>query len=64
MALVGNIRDFSLSDFLYLVDRGYKTGCLHLSRLDENGITVLRERPADWLAVGEQAAFGDGSAGA
>lgn len=35
MALVGNIRDFGLSDFLYLVDRGYKTGCLHLSRLDE-----------------------------
>lgn len=29
MALVGNIRDFGLSDFLYLVDRGYKTGCLH-----------------------------------
>lgn len=35
MALVGNIRDFGLSDFLYLVDRGYKTGCLHLNRLDE-----------------------------
>jgi hypothetical protein len=34
MALVGNIRDFGLSDFLYLVDRGYKTGCLHLSRGD------------------------------
>jgi hypothetical protein len=36
MALVGNIRDFGLSDFLYLVDRGYKTGCLHLTRGDEN----------------------------
>lgn len=35
MALVGNIRDFGLSDFLYLVDRGYKTGCLHLTRGDE-----------------------------
>jgi hypothetical protein len=35
MALVGNIRDFGLSDFLYLVDRGYKTGCLHLSRADD-----------------------------
>ena len=35
MALVGNIRDFGLSDFLYLVDRGYKTGCLHLSRNGE-----------------------------
>ncbi len=34
MALVGNIRDFSLSDFLSLVDRGYKTGCLHLERGD------------------------------
>ena len=36
MALVGNIRDFGLSDFLYLVDRGYKTGCLRLDRLDES----------------------------
>ncbi len=36
MALVGNIRDFSLSDFLYLVDRGYKTGCLHLDRPDDS----------------------------
>jgi hypothetical protein len=35
MALVGNIRDFGLSDFLYLVDRGYKTGCLHLDRPDD-----------------------------
>src|SRR5262245_53146507 len=35
MALVGNIRDFGLSDFLYLVDRGYKTGCLHLDRADD-----------------------------
>jgi hypothetical protein len=34
MALVGNIRDFGLSDFLYLVDRGYKTGCLHLNHGD------------------------------
>lgn len=36
MALVGNIRDFGLSDFLYLVDRGYKTGCLHLNRGDDS----------------------------
>jgi hypothetical protein len=35
MPLVGNLRDFGLSDFLYLVDRGYKTGCLHLTRGDE-----------------------------
>ena len=32
MALVGNLRDFGLSDFLYLVDRGYKTGRLVLKR--------------------------------
>lgn len=38
MALVGNIRDFGLSDFLYLVDRGYKTGCLHLTRGHERAI--------------------------
>jgi hypothetical protein len=36
MPLVGNIRDFGLSDFLYLVDRGYKTGCLHLDRPDDS----------------------------
>jgi hypothetical protein len=36
MALVGNIRDFGLSDFLYLVDRGYKTGCLHLDRANDS----------------------------
>ena len=32
MALVGNLRDFGLSEFLYLVDRGYKTGRLTLQR--------------------------------
>lgn len=32
MALVGNLRDFGLSEFLYLVDRGYKTGRLTLSK--------------------------------
>ncbi|NWJ96188.1 MAG: DUF4388 domain-containing protein [Chloroflexi bacterium] len=31
MALVGNLRDFGLSEFLYLVDRGYKTGKLTLT---------------------------------
>jgi hypothetical protein len=30
MPLVGNLRDFALHDFLYLVDRGYKTGSLIL----------------------------------
>ena len=38
MALVGNIRDFGLSDFLYLVDRGYKTGGLHLDHADETAL--------------------------
>ncbi len=38
MALIGNIRDFGLSDFLYLVDRGYKTGGLHLNRGDESAL--------------------------
>ncbi|MBM7842854.1 DUF4388 domain-containing protein [Herpetosiphon giganteus] len=32
MALVGNLRDFALADFLYLIDRGYKTGSLQLNR--------------------------------
>lgn len=43
MALVGNIRDFGLSDFLYLVDRGYKTGCLHLSRGNEQAILFFEK---------------------
>jgi hypothetical protein len=43
MALVGNIRDFGLSDFLYLVDRGYKTGCLHLDRADEAAILFFEK---------------------
>lgn len=38
MALVGNIRDFGLSDFLYLVDRGYKTGGLHLTHEQETAL--------------------------
>lgn len=36
MPLVGNLRDFALHDFLYLVDRGYKTGSLHLDRPTAN----------------------------
>jgi hypothetical protein len=36
MPLVGNLRDFALHDFLYLVDRGYKTGSLHLDRQAAN----------------------------
>lgn len=43
MALVGNLRDFGLSDFLYLVDRGYKTGGLHLSRGEETAILFFEK---------------------
>lgn len=43
MALVGNIRDFGLSDFLYLVDRGYKTGCLHLSHENQNAVLYFEK---------------------
>lgn len=43
MALVGNIRDFGLSDFLYLVDRGYKTGCLHLNRESDAAILFFEK---------------------
>lgn len=43
MALVGNIKDFGLSDFLYLVDRGYKTGCLYLTHNDD-GATLFFEK--------------------
>lgn len=43
MALVGNIQDFGLSDFLYLVDRGYKTGCLHLTHGDETAVLFFEK---------------------
>jgi len=43
MALVGNIRDFGLSDFLYLVDRGYKTGGLHLSYNQEQALLFFEK---------------------
>ncbi|NTU83249.1 MAG: DUF4388 domain-containing protein [Chloroflexales bacterium] len=43
MALVGNIRDFGLSDFLYLVDRGYKTGGLHLTREHEMALLFFEK---------------------
>jgi hypothetical protein len=39
MALVGNLRDFALADFLYLIDRGYKTGSLVLNR--QNDVATL-----------------------
>jgi len=60
MALVGNIRDFGLSDFLYLVDRGYKTGCLHLDRADdaaslyfEKGKLITASRKEHTSPIGE-----------
>jgi hypothetical protein len=43
MALVGNIRDFGLSDFLYLVDRGYKTGGLHLAHRQETALLFFEK---------------------
>ena len=43
MALVGNIRDFGLSDFLYLVDRGYKTGGLYLTREHETALLFFEK---------------------
>jgi len=43
MALVGNIRDFGLSDFLYLVDRGYKTGGLHLTHEQEMALLYFEK---------------------
>jgi hypothetical protein len=58
MALVGNIRDFGLSDFLYLVDRGYKTGGLHLAHghetallfFDKGKLLLAARRPEDQQA--------------
>ncbi len=43
MALVGNIRDFGLSDFLYLVDRGYKTGGLYLTHEQEMALLFFEK---------------------
>jgi len=57
MALVGNIRDFGLSDFLYLVDRGYKTGCLHLDRLDESASLYFEKGKLITAARKEQSAL-------
>src|SRR4051794_6186522 len=42
MALVGNLRDFGLADFLYLVDRGYKTGRLVLQRPNEQAFLYFQ----------------------
>ena len=60
MALVGNLRDFGLPDFLYLVDRGAKTGRLALQHDDEqaflyfqNGKLVYASRNAAEERLGE-----------
>ena len=54
MALVGNIRDFGLSDFLYLVDRGYKTGCLHLSRGADAAVLFFEKGKLVYATRGSQ----------
>jgi hypothetical protein len=59
MALVGNIRDFGLSDFLYLVDRGYKTGCLHLSRDEEKAILYFEKGKLIYAARHQGEQLGD-----
>jgi len=59
MALVGNIQDFGLSDFLYLVDRGYKTGCLHLSRGDEVAILFFEKGKLIYASKTEKENGGD-----
>jgi Domain of unknown function (DUF4388) len=43
MALVGNIRDFGLSEFLYLVDRGHKTGRLKLQKPDDSAELYFKD---------------------
>ncbi|GAC1542071.1 MAG: DUF4388 domain-containing protein [Herpetosiphon sp.] len=43
MPLVGNLRDYALHDFLYLVERGYKTGSLLLQR-DDDGAALYFDR--------------------
>jgi len=59
MPLVGNIRDFGLSDFLYLVDRGYKTGCLYLSRPSEKAILFFDKGKLIYASRTEGERMGD-----
>lgn len=54
MALVGNLRDFSLSDFLYLVDRGYKTGCLYLTREETKAILFFDKGKLVYASPGQE----------
>ena len=48
MALVGNLRDFGLSEFLYLVDRGAKTGRLTLQKPGDRAELYFGLEP-NWL---------------
>ncbi|NJK81733.1 MAG: DUF4388 domain-containing protein [Chloroflexaceae bacterium] len=59
MALVGNIQDFGLSDFLYLVDRGYKTGCLHLNRANETAVLFFDKGKLTYAAPRPNEKMGD-----
>lgn len=59
MALVGNIQDFGLSDFLYLVDRGYKTGCLHLTHENETAVLFFEKGKLVYASREESEDAGD-----
>jgi hypothetical protein len=59
MALVGNIQDFGLSDFLYLVDRGYKTGCLYLTHGNETAILFFEKGKLVYASKEEGEKAGD-----
>jgi hypothetical protein len=59
MALVGNIQDFGLSDFLYLVDRGYKTGCLHLTHGNETAVLFFEKGKLIYAAKEENNSKGE-----
>jgi hypothetical protein len=59
MALVGNIQDFGLSDFLYLVDRGYKTGCLHLTRGNDAAVLFFEKGKLIFASQGTGGQKGD-----
>ncbi len=59
MALVGNIQDFGLSDFLYLVDRGYKTGCLYLTHENETAVLFFEKGKLVYASKDEGEFAGD-----
>lgn len=43
MALEGNLRDFSLVDMFRLLDKGSKSGTLHVTTRDSEGIVCFRD---------------------